>query len=401
MTIDFQPQRETTVRFTVDTQGAMRSLRPGADDLASGPMRPFVIAEAGVNHNGSLDMALRLVDAAVLAGVDAVKFQTFKADRLVARNAGKARYQKALTDPQEGQWEMIRKLELSDNAYEELLLHCRESGILFLSSPFDVESLDFLIDRLGVDVVKIPSGEITNGLMLLRAGLSGRSAILSTGMATLGDVELALGALAFGYLHSPAAKAGEPVPPPSIAAFETAFRTPEGQTALASRVSLLHCTTEYPAPYAEVNLRAMDTLRAAFGLPVGFSDHTPGIAIPIAAVARGATIIEKHFTLDRTLPGPDHRASLEPVALAEMVRSIRSVSDALGSGVKMPTRSEMGNRDVARKSLVALVDIDAGTPFSPDNLGVKRPGNGISPMHYWEWLGRSADRTYSRDQMIR
>ena len=359
--------------------------------------RPFVIAEAGVNHNGSIDMALRLVDAAVLAGVDAVKFQTFKADRLVVRHAVKARYQKAMTDPQEGQWEMIRRLELDDAAHERLLLHCRDSNILFLSSPFDIESLQFLIDQLDVDLVKIPSGEITNGPFLVHAGASGKAIILSTGMATLGEVELALGALAFGFTTS--RLASEKIYP-SIAAFNHAFRSDEGQTALATHVSLLHCTTEYPAPYNEVNLRAMDTLRAAFSLPVGFSDHTPGIAIAIAAVARGASIVEKHFTLDRSLPGPDHRSSLEPMELAEMVRSIRAVTEALGNGIKVPTRSEIGNRAVARKSLTALSDIAVGELFSEINLGIKRPGSGISPMHYWEWLGRTSGRSYHRDQTI-
>ncbi|MBF0124384.1 MAG: N-acetylneuraminate synthase [Magnetococcales bacterium] len=339
-------------------------------------------------------MALRLIDAAVLAGVDAVKFQTFKADRMVSRSAVKARYQQAETDPNESQWEMIRRLELDEAAHERLMAHCRESGIQFLSSPFDIESLEFLVQRLGVEGVKIPSGEITNAPFLVHAGASQRAILLSTGMATLGEIEWALGAVAFGAT----ALAGEEAP--SIEAFEVAYRSPAGRQFLEQKVTLLHCTTEYPAPYREVNLRAMDTLRAAFALPTGFSDHTPGIAVTVAAVARGASVIEKHFTLDRNLQGPDHRSSLEPVELAEMVRSIHAVVDALGDGIKVPMPSELANRDIARKSLTAARDIKAHESFSTDNLTIKRPGVGISPMHYWEWLGRSVGRDYRRDQVI-
>ncbi|MBF0159894.1 MAG: N-acetylneuraminate synthase [Magnetococcales bacterium] len=355
-----------------------------------------MIAEAGVNHNGSLDRALRLVDAAVLAGVDAVKFQTFKADRMVTRGAAKANYQQSATDPHESQWEMIRRLELSETDHERLLSHCRESGIQFLSSPFDLESLQFLVERLGVDLVKIPSGEITNAPLLLQAGASQRAILLSTGMATLGEIELALGALAFGASQSHS----DNLAIPSIETFEMACRSPDGRRMLEQKVTLLHCTTEYPAPYGEVNLRAMDTLRAAFALPVGFSDHTPGIAVAIAAAARGAAVIEKHFTLDRHLPGPDHQSSLEPVELADMVRSVHAVVRALGDGIKVPMPSELGNRDVARKSLTAACDILADELFSTENLTIKRPGTGISPMHYWQWLGRRAGRNYHRDQVI-
>ncbi|MBF0137531.1 MAG: N-acetylneuraminate synthase [Magnetococcales bacterium] len=357
------------------------------------PGRCTVIAEAGVNHNGSLDLALQLVDAAVAAGADAVKFQTFRADRLVSRQAPKARYQQVTTDPHESQWQMIQRLELDPAAHHRLQAHCHAAGIAFLSSPFDVESLDFLVNGLDMAVLKIPSGEMTNGPLLLAAGRSGREIILSTGMATLAEVETALGVLAFGLLQSTAT--------PGRAAFQDAFISPAGGRVLQEKARLLHCTTEYPAPYGEVNLRGMDTLRDAFGLPTGYSDHTEGIAIALAAVARGAVVVEKHFTLDRGLPGPDHRASLEPEQLATMVREIRSVEAALGDGRKCPSPAELKNRDVARKSLVALREIPSGTRFSAENLGARRPGTGLSPMAWWELLDQPARQHYAKDQEIK
>lgn len=354
--------------------------------------RAYIIAEAGVNHNGSLDMAKQLIDVAAEAGADAVKFQTFKAEQVVSRHALKAEYQQRTTDSRESQLDMIRKLELSESAHIVLISHARYVGIEFLSTPFDSTSLAFLVDGLGLSTIKIPSGEITNAPFLIEIARRAKRVILSTGMSTLGDVETALGVLAFGF--------GEPDAYPSLPAFEKAYCSVAGRQALKDKVRLLHCTTEYPAPFADVNLRAMGTLQQAFGLPVGYSDHTSGIAIPLAAVALGAVVIEKHFTLDRNLPGPDHKASLEPDELKRMVRSIREVESALGSPIKQPAASEMKNRPVARKSLVASKDIRKGEFFTQENLAVKRPGDGLSPIHYWECLGRIADRDYGQDDQI-
>lgn len=352
----------------------------------------FVIAEAGVNHNGSADLALRLVDAAAEAGADAVKFQTFNADRLASARAPKAAYQTRATGSGESQLEMLRRLELSAGIHQQLLARCAERGITFLSSPFDLDSLDMLVSRLGVSAVKLGSGELTNAPLLLAAARTGLPVILSTGMSTLAEVEQALGVLAFGYLDSGG--------PPSRFAFEMAYCDDGARAALVGRVTLLHCTTEYPAPFGEVNLRAMESLHAAFGLDTGYSDHTPGIAIPVAAVARGATMIEKHFTLDRTLPGPDHQASLEPAQLAEMVAAIRHVEMALGDGIKTPRASERRNMVVARKSVVAARDISAGTILAEADLAVMRPGNGRSPMRLWETIGTPANRDYAAGEPL-
>lgn len=350
----------------------------------------YIIAEAGVNHNGSVEMAKQLVDAAANAGADAVKFQTFKAERLVSKFAQKADYQKRTTDAEESQFAMIKRLELDVDTHHILQQYCSEWKIEFLSTPFDIDSVD-LLTGLGVSRLKVPSGEITNAPLLLKVARTGLPLILSTGMSTLGEVEQALAVLAFGY------SGGEH---PSRRAFAEAYTSPEAQTKLRENVTLLHCTTEYPTPFGDVNLRAMDTLHAAFGLPVGYSDHTEGIAVPIAAVARGAKLIEKHFTLDRTLPGPDHKASLEPDELTAMVRSIRDIEKALGNPRKAPAVSEVKNMDIARKSLVAARNIEKGETFTADNLTVKRPGSGRSPMDYWEVLGMPAERAYREDETI-
>ena len=352
----------------------------------------YIIAEAGVNHNGSLEMAQKLVDVAASAGADAVKFQTFKAENLAGRNAPKAEYQNQTTDRAESQFEMLKKLELDESAHKVLWEQCRARGIEFLSTPFDFESLDLLARQLDLPRLKLPSGEITNAPLLLAAARTGKSIILSTGMSTLGEIEIALGVLAFGYT--------QPTATPSIASFEEAYCSEEGQIALRKNISLLHCTTEYPTPFEDVNLRAMDTLQNAFGLSVGFSDHTEGIAIAIAAVARGASIIEKHFTLDRTLPGPDHKASLQPGELEEMVQAIREVEGALGSAIKKPAPSEVKNKTIARKSLVAACSIRKGEAFTTENLAARRPGSGVSPLHYWDWLERVADRDYQADEPV-
>lgn len=354
--------------------------------------RVYIIAEAGVNHNGSLERAIQLVDVAADAGADAVKFQTFKADKLVSRTAPKAEYQFKNTGTSESQHEMIRELELDEAAHAALVLHCKSKCIEFLSTPFDLESLETLVWKFDLSMVKISSGDITNAPLLLETARTGKPVILSTGMSTLGEIETALGILAFGYIESKE--------PPSLPAFEQVYGSAKGRNMLQDKVTLLHCTTEYPAPFAEVNLRAMPMLRQAFDLPVGYSDHTTGIAIPVAAVALGAVIIEKHFTLDRNLPGPDHKASLEPDELKQMVRSIREVELALGSSVKQPAASELKNRSVARKSLVTAKDIRKGESFTQDNLAIKRPGDGISPVHYWEWLGKIADRDYQQDDEV-
>jgi N-acetylneuraminate synthase len=353
----------------------------------------YIIAEAGVNHNGSIDMAKQLVDAAVAAGADAVKFQTFKAENLVTADAPKAEYQMQHTEPQESQFSMLKKLELDENAHRILRTYCDERGIEFLSTPFDTQSVDLLAKELKVGKLKIASGDLTNAPLLLYVADSAKSVILSTGMSTLDEVEEALGVLAFGYLHS----AGTI---PSRESFRQAFQSESGQELLKEKVSLLHCTTEYPAPFSEVNLRAMDTLRDAFGVPVGLSDHTPGYVVALAAVARGATIIEKHFTLDRGLPGPDHKASLEPDELKAMVAGIRQIEMALGSGHKEPTPSEMKNRVIARKSLVAGQFIRRGELFTAENITCKRTGKGIAPIHYWEWLGKQANCDYTKDEPI-
>ena len=331
----------------------------------------LVIAEAGVNHNGDLDLALQLVDIAADAGADLVKFQTFSADRLATRSARKADYQASTTGADESQHSMLRRLELSEDAHRMLIAHCAQRGIGFFSTGFDIECVDLLV-RLGLQRFKIPSGEITNLPYLRHVGQlarHGSPVILSTGMATLGEIDAALGVL-------------------------------EGAGTARRQITVLHCNTDYPTPAHEVNLRAMTSIAQAFGVAVGYSDHTQGIAVAIAAVALGASVIEKHFTVSRSLPGPDHPASLEPGELKSMVAAIRTIEQALGDGIKRPTPGELKNRPVARKSLVALQPIAAGELFSADNLGAKRPGSGLSPMRWDELIGRPATRAYAADALI-
>lgn len=361
--------------------------------MAGSRDKVFVVAEAGVNHNGSVARALELIDRAAAAGADAVKFQTFKAERIASRFAGKAVYQKRTTSASESQLDMLRRLELGEAAHRRLAARCRARRIVFLSTPFDRGSLRFLTAGLKVPLLKLPSGELTNGPFLLDAARARTPVVLSTGMADLREIEEALGVLAYGYLNSRVA-------PASRAAFRAAYADPRGRAALRGRVTLLHCTTEYPAPLADVHLRAMGVLAAAFGLPVGYSDHTEGIAVSIAAAALGAVYIEKHFTLDRRLPGPDHKASLEPDELAALVRGVRAASAALGRPRKEPAPSERKNIRVARKSLVAARAIRRGERFTEGNLAVKRPGGGLSPMLYWDRLGRPAGRDYAADEPI-
>ena len=331
-------------------------------------MKTLIIAEAGVNHNGDLALARQLIDVAAEARADRVKFQTFSADRLVTTSARKADYQTRTTDAGESQHAMIRRLELTRDMHEVLIAHCRSRGIQFFSTGFDPESIDLLVE-LGLDCFKIPSGEITNLPYLRHVGRYGRQVILSTGMATLGEIESALEVL------------------------EQAGTSRE-------RITVLHCNTEYPTPMADVNLRAMLAIRDAFGVAVGYSDHTTGIEVAIAAVALGATVIEKHFTLDRNLPGPDHKASLEPDELKAMVTAVRNIEQALGDGIKRPSASEAKNKPIARKSLVAASAIRAGDVFSETNVTVKRPGTGLSPMRWDEVLGRKAPRDFAPDELI-
>ena len=326
----------------------------------------FTIAEAGVNHNGSVDLALRLIDAAKASGADAVKFQTFQADRLATPSAYRAFYQERTTANSESQYEMLKRLELDEAAHRRLIGHCQQTGIQFLSSPFDAQSAD-LLAAMNVPLYKIPSGEITNLPFLQHLARKCRPLILSTGMSTLGEVEEAVQVL---------------------------------RAAGATQLTLLHCVTEYPAPYAEVNLRAMQTLKAAFGLPVGYSDHTPGIEIAIAAVALGAEVIEKHFTLDRSLPGPDHAASLEPLELQQMVTAIRHVEAALGTGIKTPASCELPNISVARKSVVAGRSLLAGYRLQAEDLDIKRPGNGLAPKLLPALVGRTLRRAVAKDEII-
>ena len=325
-----------------------------------------IIAEAGVNHNGSMDLAKKLVDAAAQAGADYVKFQTFKPEKLVARNAGTAEYQKKNLQSDESQLEMLNKLALTQEDFRELKRYCEERNIGFLSTPFDLDSLAFL-DGLGMDFWKIPSGEITNLPYLEAIARTDRPVVLSTGMADLAEVEAAMKVL-------------------------TKQKPRE--------ITILQCNTEYPTPYEDVNLRAMQTMKDVFRVPVGYSDHTKGIAIPLAAVGAGAQVIEKHFTLDRTLPGPDHVASLEPDELQAMVEGIRRIEKAMGTGEKVPSSSEKKNIAAARKSLVAACRIQKGELFTSENITAKRPGDGLNPMRYHEILGQVADRDYEEDEQI-
>jgi N-acetylneuraminate synthase len=328
----------------------------------------FVIAEAGVNHNGSIDLAVELVDSAFKSGADAVKFQTFKTSLSIARSAPKCNYQLRETGIQESQLEMVRKLELDASAFEKLRDHCMSCGIEFLSTAFDLPSIE-LLASLKPKRWKVPSGEITNLPYLRQIACNGQPVILSTGMANLAEIESALEVL-------------------------------EQAGISRSQITVLHCTTEYPAPPEEVNLRAMNTIGQAFGVAVGYSDHSEGIAVPIAAVAMGAVLIEKHLTLDRKMPGPDHKASLEPDQFAAMVDGIRTIEQALGDGIKRPTPSEQANLPVVRKSLVAACPIHAGELFTASNLTAKRPGTGISPMNWDAWIGRQASRNFAADELI-
>jgi N-acetylneuraminate synthase len=355
--------------------------------------RTLIIAEAGVNHNGDPARALALVDAAARAGTDIVKFQSFRADRLATSEAAKASYQKATTGSRQSQLEMLRALELSEDDEGRIAAACARANITYMSTPFDADSATHLVRRIGVTTLKVGSGDLTNAPLLLHLARFKLPIILSTGMATLAEVEQALGVIAFGYF-------GDAIVRPTPADLANVLLDRATWTELRAKVTLLHCTTEYPADPQSINLRAMATLRDAFGLPVGFSDHSRGIHVAPAAVALGATVVEKHLTLDRNLPGPDHRASIEPDEMATMVASIRDVEAALGDGRKVPAPEELANRTVARRSLVAVRPVRRGEHFTEDNLGVKRPGDGIPPIEYWSYLGRTAERDYAANEAL-
>lgn len=330
-------------------------------------MKPIIIAEAGVNHNGSLETALKMVDAAAAAGADFVKFQTFQAGKLVTGAVEAADYQKENCKAT-SQLEMLRKLELPYDAFQKIADYCSNKGIGFLSTPFDTESIEFLAS-IGMEYMKVPSGEITNLPYLRKIAATRIPVIMSTGMSTLADIENALQVLYDGGYSR-------------------------------NEVILLHCNTEYPTPYCDVNLRAMHTLREAFGVGVGYSDHTRGTEVAVAATALGAIVIEKHFTLDKSMPGPDHVASLDPHELADLVKGVRHVAMALGSALKKVTPSEKKNIAAARKSIVAARKIHKGETLSEENLMVKRPGNGITPMRWDEIIGKSASKDFNPDDLI-
>lgn len=355
--------------------------------------RTTIIAEAGVNHNGDCGRALALVEAAVGAGADIVKFQSFRADKLATAVARKASYQEVTTGIEQSQLEMLRTLQLTEDDDRCIAAACAAANISYMSTPFDADSATHLVKNIGVSTLKVGSGDLTNAPLLLHLARFRLPIILSTGMGTLAEVEQALGVIAFGYIRDATAQ-------PTAAAFSEILLDRGAWTELQGKVTLLHCTTEYPASAHSINLRAMETLRGAFGLPVGFSDHSRGIHLAAAAVALGATVIEKHLTLDRALPGPDHQASIEPDQFAAMIASVRDVELALGDGRKVPAAEEIANRNVARRSLVAAARIGRGEPFTLKNIAVKRPGNGISPDRYWELLGRPANRDYAPDDMI-
>jgi N-acetylneuraminate synthase len=346
----------------------------------------YIIAEVGVNHNGELALARELVERAADAGADAVKFQTFDAKKLASSTAPKANYQKQSTEATESQLEMLRKLELPREWHHELRELAQRRGIQFLSTAFDIDSLDFL-ESLGMPFYKVPSGEITNGPLLWKFARQRKPLVVSTGMATLSEVEQALAVIAHAFNVD-----NEPC---HVDEVWQGWSNSEWRRSLQGRVTLLHCTSQYPTPMHEVNLTAMDTLRHAFGLPVGYSDHTEGVLIPVAAVARGAVLIEKHFTLDRTMPGPDHQASLEPEELSRMVREIRSISMALGDGAKCPQASEWDTRKAARQQVITTRELRRGELFTRADLTTARSGRGLPPFMLWGLVGQPAQRDYA------
>lgn len=356
-------------------------------------MKPvYIIAEAGVNHNGSLKTAFELVDAAVHAGADAIKFQSFKASKLVTESALKADYQNKNQDDGKTQFEMLKALELSESEQKQLFAYCQKLPIDFLSSPFDPQSCAFLIDQLGLKTIKLGSGELTNAQILIQIAQADVNLILSTGMSTLEEIQQALSILAYGYTNKNE--------PSSSNDFLTTLQSPQAQKKLHQHVTLMHCTTEYPCPVDEVNLSAMNAIHNKFSLACGYSDHTEGIHISIAAAALGAPVIEKHFTLDQSLPGPDHKASIEPEALNRLVRQIRDIQSALGSKNKQVTQSELKNRSIARKGIYATQTIKKGDILNSDNILLKRPVCQKQGFDYWDIIGSYATKDYLPDEAI-
>jgi len=352
----------------------------------------FVIAEAGVNHNGDVTTALKLIDVAAASGADAVKFQTFRADSLATSTVGRAEYQSRNLGADGSQSVMLKALELPDEAYELLTARAREAGVEFMSTAFDEASLDFLVDRVGIHRIKVPSGELTNTPFLVHCARKRLPLLVSTGMATLPEIRLAMDAVAYGLLHERS--------PESLDDLTETSCSEAGQCALSEWVTLLQCTSDYPTVAEDVNLRAMRTIESEFGVAVGFSDHTQGIHMAIAAAALGASVIEKHFTLSRSMVGPDHFASLEPSELADMVRGIRSVSTGLGSGLKTPTRHEYRMAPLVRKVLVAACRVPAGQVLRPEDVAAKRAGGGLGPHRYWDVIGTRAPRDYEVDDVL-
>lgn len=354
----------------------------------------LIIAEAGVNHNGDMERARQLIDVAVEAGADIVKFQSFVADKLAIKSAPKAKYQIENADrgASESQYDMLKRLELSEDNHRMLIEYCKKNSIEFLSTPFDVDGVYMLVKQFGLKRVKLGSSELTNAPILLAAAQTGNEIIFSTGMGTLDEIREALEVLAFGYLNKHV--------PKSRSVFKGILESAAAQEVLLKNVTVLHCSTAYPTPYKDVNLKAMQTIKNELGIRVGYSDHTMGIEVPIAAVGMGACVIEKHFTLDRSLPGPDHKASLEPLELKAMVKSIRNIEEAMGNGKKAPLGAEMENYDMTRKSLVVACDIAKGEEFSPVNVTIKRPGGGLAPINYWDIMGKKTSRSYKKDERL-
>lgn len=352
----------------------------------------FIIAEAGVNHNGSMDLALELIDVAAQSGADAVKFQTFRAVNLVTKEAKQAAYQIENMGKVSSQFKMLKDLEFSYEEFKQLKVHCDQRHIEFLSTPFDLESVKFLVEELQVNKIKVSSGDLTNTPLLHYIATKKKPIILSTGMATMKDVHEALAIISYGIVY-PNAKV-------DMLQVQNFYETKTSKEVLKEMVSILHCTTEYPTPMNNVNLNAMNFLEQKLELQVGLSDHTEGIYVPIAAIAIGAKIIEKHFTLNRLMEGPDHRASLEPEELKEMIKAIRSIEKALGKSEKKPNENEIKNQEAARKSVVALKEIKIGEEFTKENLTIKRPGIGMPPSSYWSLIGLPASRAYKEDDFI-
>jgi len=354
-------------------------------------VKTFIIAEAGVNHNGDVNKALEMVNLAASAGADAIKFQTFNSESLTTVSAPKAKYQQENTPQDENQRDMLRRLELPKESYFEITKRCKEKKIKFMSTAFDSDSLSFLVNDLKVDLLKIPSGEITNGPFILEHARTGLDIILSTGMSNIQEIQHALSTIAFGYLSKEEPQKDD---------FFQAINSSPGRKIINEKVILLHCTSQYPALNEDINLRAIQTLIDTFNVRVGYSDHSLGTLISSNAISLGAVLIEKHFTLDKDFPGPDHKASLDPIELRDLVTVIRRTEELLGDGVKIPMKSEKENLIISRKSIVARSNIKKGDIFSKDNLTFKRPANGMSPMKFWTLIGRKSKRDYLRDDLI-